>query len=502
MQHPPKVQRRRRPRTRLLVILLCVGLVLGVAAILMLPLIRERFPAAQPLSVATESQERTLSPHSDSALESLTIRHVDGSGYTLEMQDGHLRLSRDGQWLDIDASEEENLIKAVTQTLVQGVVTEDVAEVAEHLSDMGLDAPRATALACFEDGSQTTLELGLDVPGTPYAYFRRSGDSSVYMCDSSVTEALLLTATRLLPVEQISISGLLVDQLVLTRGEETLAIAFANDGSEHISAAVVSPIRYPVAADQAEALLNALSSFRLGTHEAEASAATRAAYGLNDPELTVWLHQAAGVVSTVDESGQFTTVDVAEQSLQFVIGRPEGDFFYTCEYAGECYLISRFLIETLLGATLETLVTRTPANLDGAALRDVVIESPDAQLHLTAEYTERVLANNELETDAEGNVVYDISVTLNGEPAGEDLLTALTSRLNALTVSGDVPDGWTVPADESPRWRITLTTVGGTRRAIAAYRLDAFSDALAVDGVALHYAHEEAIDLVLADLTD
>ena len=218
--------------------------------------------------------------------------------------------------------------------------------------------------------------------------------------------------------------------------------------------------------------------------------------------MTVWLHQAAGVVSTVDESGQFTTVDVAEQSLQFVIGRPEGDFFYTCEYAGECYLISRFLIETLLGATLETLVTRTPANLDGAALRDVVIESPDAQLHLTAEYTERVLANNELETDAEGNVVYDISVTLNGEPAGEDLLTALTSRLNALTVSGDVPDGWTVPADESPRWRITLTTVGGTRRAIAAYRLDAFSDALAVDGVALHYAHEEAIDLVLADLTD
>lgn len=82
------------------------------------------------------------------------------------------------------------------------------------------------------------------------------------------------------------------------------------------------------------------------------------------------------------------------------------------------------------------------------------------------------------------------------------LLTALTSRLNALTVSGDVPDGWTVPADESPRWRITLTTVGGTRREIAAYRLDAFSDALAVDGVALHYAHEEAIDLVLADLTD
>lgn len=170
------------------------------------------------------------------------------------------------------------------------------------------------------------------------------------MCDSSVTEALLLTATRLPACR----AGFPSPAFWWTSssspaGRRRSAIAFANDGSEHISAAVVSPIRYPVAAEQAEALLNALSSFRLGTREAEASAATRAAYGLDDPELTVWLHQAAGVVSTVDESGQFTTVDVAEQSLQFVIGRPEGDFFYTCEYAGECYLISRFLIENAAG---------------------------------------------------------------------------------------------------------------------------------------------------------
>lgn len=54
----------------------------------------------------------------------------------------------------------------------------------------------------------------------------------------------------------------------------------------------------------------------------------------------------------------------------------------------------------------------------------------------------------------------------------------------------------------APRWRIVLTTVGGATREIAAYRLDAFSDALAVDGVAIHYVHEEAIDLILADLLD
>ena len=61
--------------------------------------------------------------------------------------------------------------------------------------------------------------------------------------------------------------------------------------------------------------------------------------------------------------------------------------------------------------------------------------------------------------DAEGNTVYDTAVTLNGEEADAELLTTLTTRLNALTASGDLPDGWTCPrtrrragASFSPRW--------------------------------------------------
>lgn len=52
---------------------------------------------------------------------------------------------------------------------------------------------------------------------------------------------------------------------------------------------------------------------------------------------------------------------------------------------------------------------------------------------MTAQYTERVLPNNDIETDAEGNTVYDTAVTLNGEEADAELLTTLTTRLNALT---------------------------------------------------------------------
>ena len=114
---------------------------------------------------------------------------------------------------------------------------------------------------------------------------------------------------------------------------------------------------------------------------------------------------------------------------------------------------------------------------------------------------ERVLPNNAIETDTDGQTVYDTSVTLNGEPVGEDVFDALAARLRALNVSGSLPPDWALPEGAQPRWRIVLVTEDGARRVVEAYRMDAFADALYVDGVALHYAHAEAIDLALGDLT-
>ena len=503
MQHPLKKRPKRRHRPGLMLILTGAGVVLAAAALFfLLPAIKTHFPAEVAIPLETAPETRTLYLGDSSQLDSIVLSQDEGDSYTLRMQDGNLMLERGRQWLAVSDYQQESMLKAVTQLVMPGVVAEDESEVADHLADMGLDTPRATALVRYQDGTEMTLELGGDVPTTSYSYFRWSGDDGIYMCDSGLTDAMLTTATRLLPVEQPTLSKDLIDQVTLSRADGKTSVLFSNDGDGHYTGLLVEPYHYPVDSKQVETLLTALSSFRLGTREAEANAETRAQYGLDDPELTLWLHQTAGTVGQVDENGQLTAVEVEEQALRFVIGRPEGDFFYTCEYAGNCYLVSRFLLETLLATSPDTLVARQPADLGGAALSDVLIEAPQGNLHVTAKYTERVLPNNDIETDADGNTVYDTAVTLNGEDADAELLTTLTSRLNALTISGDLPAGWTVPEGAQPRWRIVLTTVGGTTREIAAYRLDAFSDALAVDGVAIHYAHEEAIDLILADLLD
>ena len=501
MQHPPKKELR-RPRRRVWLIALGAGVALAALGLCLLPAIQARFPASTMLAAPEARVMRTLYLGDAAALDSVAVSQTDGDSYTLRMQEGALCLERGGELAAVSETLQSKLIEAFTQVVVQETVTEDAAALAEHLGDMSLDPPLATARVRYRDGSEITLELGGSVPHTTYSYYRWSGDEGIYMCDDGIAEALLTPEALLLPVEQVRLYDSLIERASFERADGAFAASFAADGEGHFSGRLTSPYRYPIAPEQTEELLAALANFRLGTLEGPADADSRAAYGLDDPLLTFTLYQRAGTVGEVDENGRLTSVQVEAGVYTFVIGRAEGDFFYTCEYAGNCYLVSRFLLGSILSASPETLAARSPADMGGAALGEVLIEAPQGTLRLTAEYNQRVLPNNDLETDENGDPVYDIAVSVNGETADAEILTTLTTRLNALTASGSLPSGWAVPQGEEPRWRIVLTTAGGTQREIAGYRLDAFSDALAVDGVALHYVHEEAVDLVLADLLD
>ncbi|MCI5956247.1 MAG: DUF4340 domain-containing protein [Clostridiales bacterium] len=500
MQHPPKIAPKRglRTRLRLLVVLAC--LVLAAAFVLLLPLIRARFPADRGVVSPRGSAVRTLYLGDEAQLDSITISQLGADSFTLRMRDGAAYLERDGQLLEADQELAAEIIEAVTQVVMQDTVAETADEVSEHLADMGLNPPQASAAARYHDGSEITLEIGYTVPNTSYAYCRWSGGDGVFMCDSGIADALYTSASRLLPVTQPTVASSLIDRLTLETPDSRMDIAFSAGADGLISTALTAPYHYPLEGSRASALLTALDSFRLGTREAVLTPDNRAAYGFDAPLCTVTLHQAAGYTTVVDDSGQLALDSRPEQTLTFCIGRAEGDYFYTCEYQGACYLVSRFIVETLTEAAPEKLVTRYPADLGDALIKDVQIDAPAGTFTVHATRTERVLPNNAIETDQNGQTVYDTAVTLNGEPIGEDVFDALTARLRALNVSGSLPPDWALPEGAQPRWRIVLVTEGGVRRVVEAYRMDAFADALYVDGTALHYAHSEAIDLALGDL--
>ena len=162
------------------------------------------------------------------------------------------------------------------------------------------------------------------------------------------------------------------------------------------------------------------------------------------------------------------------------------------------YLLSRFLLETLVNVNARELVTRMPAATGDALLSDIVFETPDQTIEVRITRTESVLANNELEMDAEGNIVYQTTTEINGREVPQEQLDELLKRLSNFTVEGDIPAN--AQAETAPRWRLTLVEENGRTRVLEGYRLDVFSDAVAVNGVMRHYVYNGAIDVLMSGL--
>lgn len=480
MQHPVQKRPKRSLRPSLKIALAIVAALLATALLLLVPVIKARVPSPNAIALPPDSPVRTLYLGDAAQLESLTVQPLHGEAFTLRMLGETLKLERNGELLAINEAFASDLLKAATQITVQGTVAENAATVAEQLADMGLEPPQVTARAVYRDGSIHTLQIGHEVPHTPYTYYRWSGDEGVYMCDSGIPDALLLTPSRLLPVPRPRIVKELTDTLTLQTSAETLRMSFTQDDAGLMSGTLEAPYRYPMDTQQTAAVLTALGSFHLGTLEATATASARAAYGLDEPLCRLTLHQATGYSLDADENGSLITRPVEASDLSFVIGRAEGDYFYTCEYEGSIYLISRLPVEPLVNATAAKLSARKPADMGNAEPVSVRIETQDGLADL--------------------QVAEDGSVTLNGAPLEAAAYEALLNRLRALTVTGDLPHAWTPPTDGKPRWSIALKTAGGQVRTIEAFPLDAFSDALRVDGVYRHYVHADAIETLIADL--
>ena len=302
-------------------------------------------------------------------------------------------------------------------------------------------------------------------------------------------------------MEQPEISTALVDNVRLEKTDETVNVRFTVDSAGYASAALTEPDAYPMDAEKAQSLQSALSNFRLGTLEGTLTDENRARYGLETPLAVLTLHQQAGYASHTNEEGQIISEELAEREFVFTFGDWGSDYFYSCAYEGRVYQVSRLLTETLVQGSWENWYAARPADLGNAELRSIQILRGSGSLEWQKTKIERVLANNELETDTDGNVIYDETVTLNGQEVAAEQMETLADRLASLTVSGKIPEDYSTEG-RSPRWQVVLTTEGGTVRTLAAYPLDTFSDALMVDGIIRYYVHIEALDSALGELSD
>ena len=487
-------------RARLMMVLVA-AVVVATAFVILLPVIREKIPSQLSQSLKANLTYKTLSSGDVNVLDAITVTHTeDQETYTLLYRDSELFLQDENDGLTlINEGYMDEIVKAATEIAVEDTVTDDVAEVSDYLGDMGLNPPEITVKVSYANGDTVELQVGAQVPGTTYYYYRWSGDDGVYMCDVGIHEAFAYTSQMLLPVEQPTIVSSLIDRLTLdSRAGGEMTCTFVADGTDSWLGTMRSPWAYPMDTESTTTLLTALGNFRLGTKLGAVTADNRAQYGLDAPSAVIDIHQQQGLFSAVDADGVLQTTTLEEQTIHFELGAMDGEYFYYCEYAGECYRVSSFLVTTLVNAMPSAYLSDAPANLGSAAVAGITVQLGQGALEVKATYTEHVQENNQIETDTDGNVVYDVSVTANGESLTTDAFDALVERLKQMRASGRLDE--MVTPTGTPRWQMTITTVGGVSRTLAAYPLDTFSDILTVDGVAIHYLNAEAIQIALAEL--
>ncbi|MBO5502814.1 MAG: DUF4340 domain-containing protein, partial [Clostridia bacterium] len=363
MQRPQKRKEKKPLPIWGLVLLLVLAALLLLAALLIPKLLPAQsgklYPDPEP-----ELNFETLHVNETAQLQSITIHQQGSEPYTLRYQGETLLLERNGELLDINDSLCADLLKAATTIAVENVVTRDVTEVEEHLPDMGLEPPRIKVTIRYVDGREEWLAIGTGVPHTTYSYFRWSGDHGVYMCDAGIAEIFGYTANRLLPVTQPQLENSLVDRLVIQNASGELEIALSIDAAGTTTGQLLSPLNYPIAGDAASALMTSMENFRLGTRLGKVDALA-VEYGFDEPLCVVDIHQKEGMFTRISETGELVVETMPAQQLRFAFGRPEGEYFYTCSYEGEVYLVSRFLVEPLIAAVPEKLFTQHPADLGG-----------------------------------------------------------------------------------------------------------------------------------------
>ena len=433
-------------------------------------------------------------------LLSIAVTQREGEAYTLVYENERLYLQREGALAPIDEKLTSKIIRSATLIAVEDTVGGEKEEIQQHLPDMGLAPPEITVKVSYRSGREDVLQIGVHVPETTYYYYRWSGSDGVYMCDEGTFEAFAYPSALLLPVDQPLLTKNLIDYMSLRiHGKAAMELRFSTDNLDVVSGMLQEPYQYPLDTAKASDMVTAAVNFRLGSFQADITEESFVVYGFDNPLAEIEIHQQAGSYGAIDETGVFVTYESEEEELRFVIGRPEGDYFYTCLYDQKCYFVSRFLLASLVSASPEALITQYPADMGEAVLAEIQVQLGGSIMDFRRQKTERVLPNNQLAVDEEGNTIYDVTATKNGEPMRAEAFDTLVMRLKAMKVSGDADASFSA-ATVAPRWQMTLVTDSGNTRTIIAYPLDAFFDAISIDGMIKHTLHAESLEAAMSDL--
>lgn len=483
MQHVRKKKRFHPERRRMrLLIASFFGLMLLIAAIIWL---RSETPRSLPDPVSTAE---TLFAYAKSDVTSITIRRGEEAPWTVvQGGDGLLTLTGEDGFTLSEATSAA-LLDAAFILPCEEVLSSDPVDYAANLADYGLNPPQYEAIVTYADGVTAHLSIGNpEAEHGAWYYMTVAGDERLFAFSRGMVEALFVSRESLRQVTTPTIHKARIDRFTLTSPEQVLSWALDGDITDSDAAdkwRITSPISYPADADAVSSLLANLANLRLGACVGPATAENLAAYGFDAPRLTISIHLAAGAVGVTNADGAVEAVDYPEETITFVIGGERSELVDYVLCGDAIYVSSHFTVGMFMEVDVAATISRYPVLVALGNLSSLRIQEGDGMTEYVLTRTEQVAENNDLITDAEGNPVWDVTVSRNGESIDYAAFEAAYKALTLVTVSGTLPEGEGIG---DPHTVYTFTDVDGTVHTVALSTFDALHDAVIVDGHAAFY---------------
>ncbi len=492
MEKPLK-KRRRKVRTSQLLSL--VLLTAALAGGLVFWVLASRTAHEIP-EVEAQTTSRTLLRHDTAAVTRIAVTRQGQEAYVLLGDNGSLAVSGQPDFI-MDSDMAKQMLEACAILTVADTVTETSEEWEADKAEFGLESPAVTVDVSYADGSSASFSLGDKVPNANLYYFTLAGDPGLYLASADMPELFQMNLGALHQVDQPEIHSSRIDRITVSDGAgnpeaEWVLEAGTASGDASGSWRMTAPYDYPCSASAMDTLLSTLEDLYLGQFAAPATQEEKARYGLDTPLRTIAVHQAAGDVASVNASGVYETTSYPESTFQMAVGASQGDYVRYCQVGEKIYLVSSLSQPFLSTLTPETTLLTQPAAIPLESVASLVVEKDGERREYTLRRQERLLPNNELETDEDGNVLVDTFVTVNGQDTDFDAFSQSFTLLQAVTVSGRLPEGF-APAGE-PSLRLTFTLVDGRMRTLECLPFDALQDALRLDGVCVQYLPKGELD--------
>lgn len=477
MQTVRKKARRRDDRRYLLLAAVALLILLAGASVLLKQDAEDELPTAV-------STAENLFEYEPSEVASITIRRRDEAPWTVVMnEDGLLTLSGEGGFT-LSESTTDALLDAACILPCEAVLTDDPAEYRDHLADFGLDAPQYEAVVTYADGVVASLHIGS--PGAEnnaWYYMTIDGDDRLFSFSRGMVEALFVSRDSLWEVQSPTIHKARIDRVTLTGPEQVTQWTLAGDITDADAAdkwRITAPFTYPADADAMATLLSNIANLRLGAYVGPATAENLAAFGFDVPRVIIDVHMAAGAIGVVNSDGAVEATDYPASTVTFIIGGEKSDMVDYVRFGDEIYISSHFTMGLFIDYDPSATMSRYPVLTALGNLAALTIREGDTTTEYVLTRTEQVAANNELVTDEDGNPVYDVTVTRNGEPVEYAAFEAAYNALTLVTVSGTLPAGEVIAAE--PHTAYTFADVDGTMHTVKLTTFDALHDAVSVDG--------------------